>query len=383
MGRLSNSTVDTARIDVLMVIDVLASGGAQRQLCELAALLAERGRAVHILTYHPGDFYLTFLSARNIPYIVSPAPIGRARRVWMVWTAIRELRPRTICAFLTGASLITELARLCRIHDCRLVVSERHVDVAPSWGVRARMLMHLLADHVVVNSMAQHRFIQKHAPWLEKRATCIRNCVDLSRFEPLQPKTTCHTTRFVVVGSYIRRKNHRGMLLGFRRVLDTRGVSDVSLDWYGNKLNLPDVYRDAAHLREELGLTGVVSLNDQVEHVEEIYQQADALCLPSFSEATPNAVCEAMASGLPVVASRVGDIPDIVIDGENGFLFDPHEPESIAAALRRFYELSPAERAAMGDRNRTRAKQLFDRDGFVNAWLDVLTPPSDRPWSGR
>lgn len=244
--------------------------------------------------------------------------------------------------------------------------------------------MHRWADHVVVNSMAQRRFMQEHAPWLAEKATCIRNYVDLSRFVPPALKACHSTTRFVVVGSYIRRKNHRGMLNGFRRFLETtKPVTDVTLKWYGSKLNLPEVYKDAVLLSDELGLTGVVSLNDQVEHIEEIYQDADALCLPSFSEATPNAVCEAMASGLPILASKVGDIPDIVIDGENGFLFDPNEPESIALALRRFYELPSFERAAMGDRNRVRAEHLFGRDVFIRAWLDVLTPPPNRSWSQR
>lgn len=60
----------------------------------------------------------------------------------------------------------------------------------------------------------------------------------------------------------------------------------------------------------------------------------DVLCLPSLHEGLPNVVLEALACGLPVVASRVGDVPEIVRDGVNGFLTSPSNPHALAEALR-------------------------------------------------
>ncbi|WP_374593246.1 glycosyltransferase [Aquabacterium sp.] len=84
-----------------------------------------------------------------------------------------------------------------------------------------------------------------------------------------------------------------------------------------------------------------VGLSERVRFVGAVAQAevsrwmaaADLLCLPSRNEGTPNVVVEALASGLPVVASRVGGIPELVVDGKNGLLVPPEDPSALAEAL--------------------------------------------------
>jgi glycosyltransferase involved in cell wall biosynthesis len=64
-------------------------------------------------------------------------------------------------------------------------------------------------------------------------------------------------------------------------------------------------------------------------------QRHDALIHPSLYEGLPNAVCEALAAGLPVLISNVCDHPLLVVEGERGFLFDPSDPLSIAMSIER------------------------------------------------
>lgn len=70
------------------------------------------------------------------------------------------------------------------------------------------------------------------------------------------------------------------------------------------------------------------------------YSQAFALILPSLEETAPVSITQAMASGLPVLASKVGGIPFMVDDGKTGFLFDPHSPEQIVEAVRKIFSCS-------------------------------------------
>ena len=89
-----------------------------------------------------------------------------------------------------------------------------------------------------------------------------------------------------------------------------------------------------------------------------LLQSASVFVLPSHVEALPMALLEAMASGLPVVATRVGGIPEVVTDGREGWLVAPGDPASIADAVTRLLE-DPSRRTAMGLAARRRVAEAF------------------------
>jgi glycosyltransferase involved in cell wall biosynthesis len=91
----------------------------------------------------------------------------------------------------------------------------------------------------------------------------------------------------------------------------------------------------------------------------ELYGRADIFCLPSWWEAMPLSVLEAMAAGLPVVATGVGDVPRIVTDGVTGMLVEPHDPAGLAVALEDLLG-DPAMRLALGDAGRSLVERDYD-----------------------
>ncbi len=86
-----------------------------------------------------------------------------------------------------------------------------------------------------------------------------------------------------------------------------------------------------------------------VEDVPAFYAAADAFCLPSYAEGVPIVLMEAMASGLPVVATRIAGIPELVTDAESGLLVDPGDQRALAGALSRLAR-SPDLATALGAR---------------------------------
>jgi glycosyltransferase involved in cell wall biosynthesis len=98
----------------------------------------------------------------------------------------------------------------------------------------------------------------------------------------------------------------------------------------------------------------------------EAYASADIFCLPSHSEGFPVTVVEAMTAGLPVVASNIAGIPDAVVQGETGLLFEPHDAAGIAEAIVQLAQ-DRERRVAMGAAGRARAVEHFDRSAVATA----------------
>jgi glycosyltransferase involved in cell wall biosynthesis len=114
---------------------------------------------------------------------------------------------------------------------------------------------------------------------------------------------------------------------------------------------------------------------DLAAHVAELLSEAACFLLTSDYEGLPYTVLEAMAAGVPVAATRVGGVPEQVVDGETGFLFEPGDPAAAAAAVERILA-DPEGAAGLGDAGRERAQREFGLERMVSetvALYDALT----------
>jgi glycosyltransferase involved in cell wall biosynthesis len=103
----------------------------------------------------------------------------------------------------------------------------------------------------------------------------------------------------------------------------------------------------------------------------EAYHSADIFTLPSWAEGLPVAVLEAMACGLPIVASNVGGTPDLLEDGVSGFLIPPRDPPALANAVERLLRDREA-RLSIGRAARARVESAFSNEAFVEGVLSLL-----------
>ncbi|MBI4860241.1 MAG: glycosyltransferase [Candidatus Riflebacteria bacterium] len=115
-----------------------------------------------------------------------------------------------------------------------------------------------------------------------------------------------------------------------------------------------------------LGLGGRVRVLGARDDVPALLQQAHVFVLSSRSEGMPGSVLEAMATGLPVVATRVGGTPEIVEDGRSGLLVEPGDRSALQQAIETVLS-SPERRRAMGEAGLARVHERFTREAFIRA----------------
>ena len=149
------------------------------------------------------------------------------------------------------------------------------------------------------------------------------------------PAGTPVSKKLLSVGRLQREKGHEYLLEAFAQLC--REMSNIELLVVGVG-NLRRTYEEWAQAK---GLEGRIRFIGLIQHGDElfnIYRMADAFILPSVTEGTPKVLLEAMACGVPVVASKVGGVGTIIRHDVNGILVPPRDPVAIAAAILRLFK---------------------------------------------
>ena len=178
------------------------------------------------------------------------------------------------------------------------------------------------------------------------------------------------SARLVCVGRLCEQKGQLLLVAAMRRVLD-RGIRfDLVLAGDGEMRSAVESLVQELGLKDHVRITGWIS-GDQVR--DEILQ-ARALVLASFAEGLPVVIMEAMALRRPVLSTFVAGIPELVVHGENGWLFPAGDVEALATALQACLAASPTELEAMGAAARHRALARHDIDVEAGRLHQLIQP---------
>lgn len=210
-----------------------------------------------------------------------------------------------------------------------------------------------------------------------ERFDVLYNGVDTGRFQPSETRSALRESLglppdelvFVVVASLTPVKDHAGLLSALGRIgaqqLVTSDGRRVSIWFVGEGALRPELEARC----QQLGLDERVHLPGASDRVADYLAAADGFILPSRLEGMSNAIIEAMAAGLPVIARRVGGNPELVMEAETGLLSEPGSAESLEAGIRDLIA-DPKRMALMGQAGRDRAQQLFSIDAMMKNYAD-------------
>jgi glycosyltransferase involved in cell wall biosynthesis len=183
--------------------------------------------------------------------------------------------------------------------------------------------------------------------------------IDLARFRPAGDRPANARLRVLFVGGDFSRKGGEDLLEAMKSLGDEAELDVVT----GVR---PDSIPATSPTRVHLGL------NHASDELFDLYRQADVFVLPTIGETYGIVLGEAMASGLPVVATNVGAIPEIVEDGVSGLLVPPNSPSALADALR-MVARQPDLRRSMGERGVQLAHRDLDATRNFESILELMT----------
>ncbi len=354
---------------ILCFIDNLGPGGAQRQIVGLASFLKEKEYDVTVGFYDDNRFYVDLLQTNDVLYVYLKKAQKPAFRIWHVARYICKTKPDVVIAYLETPSICACLARLFN-HRFRLIVSERNTTQHTGTNERIRFNLFRIADYVVPNAYSQETYMRTTFPKLANKIVTIPNFVDLEHFVPPLERRRREIPEIMIAASIWPSKNTVGFIDAVAKLKEKGHKFHIS--WYGLNTKHIDYINQCMQKIEWFGVADCIELKEKTTQIKERYQDADYFCLPSFYEGTPNVICEAMACGLPVVCSDVCDNSKYVIEGENGFLFNPKDTESVIIAFERLFAMTEEEYKSYCHNSRTLAEQKLSKDAFVNAYLKLI-----------
>ncbi len=342
------------------------TGQAMRTLSEVRGI-KKRGYRV-ILACQPG----TYLERSGHEHALELLPLDMNRFP----SALRKLllflkreRVDLINAHGYRDHLLSLLAG--RIAGVKVLIRTKHNHVPLKGGAFSRLIYGRLTDRIIAIS-GHIKNVMIGSGIDPSRITVIHTSVDLDYFSS-RPKNERLMQEFrlapgyPVIGSVARLSDRKGMpfLLDALKLLKDEGRQFSCLIVGGGGSSSEEKIALLKQKAETQGLTPRLVFTGLRGDIPEILSLIDYFVLPSLDEGLGRSLVEAMAAGKPVVASRVGGIPEAVEDGKTGILVPPGDARALTEALSVMLD-NPARAWEMGRRGRERAERLFDEERMVD-----------------
>lgn len=348
----------------------MCKGGAERVISEICNYGVTYGHEMHIVTClnEPPEYELK----ENVMFHAGILSLDEYRAKRKMQTAqmiayryvkqMRELDPDIVVAFLPEPCMITEI---CKYRVKKPIIGSLRSN--PYYQYRSVVrhclaeLLYPLSDGFVFQTEGARLYFGKR---LQRRSIVIGNPV--RKLDPITYEACKQKKDIVSVGRFTEEKNYPLLIKAFYEVQKEKPEYELKI--YGRV----DERLGLRELCKSLEIDAKVHFCGQVDHVEDYIRDAALYVMSSKSEGMPNALMEAMALGLPVVATDCpsGGPRQLIRDGENGILVQNDDVSALAAGiLRVLNDDSFAEALAEKARN---IAQEYDCDEICLKWLEYM-----------
>jgi glycosyltransferase involved in cell wall biosynthesis len=352
----------------------LGQGGAERQLFYILKTLKQCDADVTLLTLTRGEHWEARISDLGVPVEFVGSSASRLKRLVRICERVRELRPQVMQSqhFYTN-SYASLSARLAGCGDIGAIRNNGFSEISSNGPVFGRLNLKLPRLLAANSRAAIRNLLGLGVP--EQRLRYVPNVIDTEHFRSVSKRGV--SKEFVILG--VGRLEKQKRFDRFFEIISAAaarlpGPLRVRIAGAGSQRDALELLAQGARKK---GV--IVEFLGRVPDPRPLYRDADALLLTSDHEGTPNVVMEAMASGLPVVATNVDGTGDLLRHEATGFLFEPADgvgPVDLLIRLAR----DPLLRAEIA----ASARFFIERHRSLHMLRDVLarlyeSTPARRP----
>ncbi len=360
-------------MNILLTIGSLEAGGAERVLCALANYWVKQGHVVSLLTLKSPDAIPFYPLDSSINLIQMNQSHSR-KRPWyqFIFNSIqclfcmrkifKTIKPDRIVSFMDLMNIATLLANVGLKYP--VIVCERtdpHYQPLSRFYLWLRGWLYPKAYKIATQTASAASYFPKK---FSKKMVIIPNPV----FEPSKHKTfyASDPKNIIAIGRLDIFKDHKTLIQAFANLLSHN--PHLILTIYGEGVER----KNLEQLIQTLHLQNKVKLPGTITHVQEALLEADLFIFPSRYEGFPNALCEAMAVGLPVIASNVTGNVDLVQDKKNGRLFPVGDVQALTNLALELLN-DPTQCQVLGTQAR-RVSEDFKPETIFARWDALITP---------
>lgn len=353
-------------IRVVHLVSTLNIGGLEKVVYDLVRFVDRERFDVKVLCLGEIGALADDFEAIGIPTFglnaIDKGPLASSR---VLARRLKELSVDVLHTHNPAPHLAGALAR-CRTRIPMLVHTKHGRNYPDQWKrVLINRMVTWATDCVVAVSHNAARVSLEVERIPARKLRVLHNGIDLDRFQPLAA-CNLNPRRAIHVARLCDPKDHTTLLRAVRLV--SNAIPDFHLDLVGDGPHRGQI----ESLCDELQLRNNVSFAGFCGDVRQRISQCGLALLSSLSEGLSITLLEAMAMGLPVVATNVGGNGEVIVEGQTGMLVPPQQPEKMAAAMLELIG-SPERAAAMGKAGRKRIEDEFDLRSVVRAYESIYS----------